>query len=100
LLQVFGALWLVGQIAGVLDPGLQAPSMVMLAGIVGGPVVEWTCAAAAKGPARRYGLEVERRLRETAAGCGRARVLDPIAGEIMRYREVREQFVTVSGAME
>ncbi|HEY9372661.1 ATP-binding protein, partial [Streptomyces sp.] len=98
LLQIFGALWLVGQIIGVLDPGLLPPVLVMLGGIVGGPLVEWACAAAAKGPSRRYGQEAERRLREAAAACGRARVLDPVAAELMRYREVREQYVTVSGA--
>ncbi|WP_436995975.1 GTPase [Streptomyces sp. enrichment culture] len=97
LLQVFGALWLVGQIVGVLEPGLMPPVLVMLAGIVGGPLVEWACVAAARGPARRYGQETERRLREAAAGCGRAMVLDPIATELMRYREVREQYATVSG---
>ncbi|MFJ2216820.1 GTPase [Streptomyces sp. NPDC101062] len=98
LLQIFGALWLVGQIIGVLEPGLLPPVLVMLAGIVGGPFVEWACGAAARGPARRYGQDAERRLREAAAGCGRAKVLDPISAELMRYREVREQYVTVSRA--
>ncbi|MEU3185737.1 GTPase [Streptomyces sp. NPDC006923] len=96
LLQIFGALWLVGQIVGVLEPGLLPPVLVMLAGIIGGPLVEWSCAAAARGPARRYGQDAERRLREAAAGCGRARVLDPVSAELMRYREVRDQYVTVS----
>ncbi|MFI9582017.1 GTPase [Streptomyces sp. NPDC052236] len=98
LLQIYGGLWLVGQIIGVLEPGLVVPVLVMLAGIVGGPLVEWACAAAARGPARRYGQDARRRLREAAAGCGRARVLDPIATELMRYREVRERYATVSGA--
>ncbi|MEV6394782.1 GTPase [Streptomyces sp. NPDC051907] len=98
LLQIFGGLWLVGQIAGVLEPGLLIPALVMLAGIVGGPLVEWACAAAAKGPARRYGQDAQRRLQEAAAGCGRARVLDPIATELMRYQEVRERYATVSGS--
>ncbi|QHY95563.1 GTPase Era [Streptomyces sp. S4.7] len=97
LLQIYGGLWLVGQIIGVLDPGIVPPVLVMLGGIVGGPLVEWACAAAARGPARRYGQDAERRLREAAAGCGRAKVLDPIAAELMRYREVREQYSTVSG---
>ncbi|MFF8604613.1 GTPase [Streptomyces sp. NPDC015346] len=97
LLQFFGALWLVGQIVGVVEPGLLPPVLIMIGGIVGGPLVEWACAAAVKGPARRYGQEAERRLREAAAACGRARVLDPISAELMRYREVREQYVTVSG---
>ncbi len=97
LLQLFGALWLVGQIVGVVPPGLLPPVLVMLGGIVGGPLVEWACEGAVKGPARRYGQEAERRLREAAAACGRARVLDPVAAELMRYREVREQYATVVG---
>ncbi|WP_374207989.1 GTP-binding protein [Streptomyces sp. MUM 203J] len=97
LLQIVGALWLAGQIIGVLEPGLLAPVLVMLAGIVGGPLLEWGCAAAARGPARRYGQDVERRLREAAAACGRAMVLDPVAAELMRYREVRQQYARVSG---
>ncbi|MFJ6635963.1 GTPase [Streptomyces sp. NPDC091376] len=96
LLQIFGGLWLLGQIIGVLEPGLVPPVLVMLGGIIGGPLVEWACATAAKGPARRYGQDAERRLREAAAACGRAKVLDPIAAELLRYQEVREQYVTVS----
>ncbi|WP_103531666.1 GTPase [Streptomyces sp. SM11] len=96
LLQIFGGLWLVGQIIGVLEPGLVTPALVMLAGVVGGPLVEWSCAAAIRGPARRYGQDAERRLRDAAAGCGRARVLDPVAAELVRYREVRERYVTVT----
>ncbi|UYQ62174.1 GTP-binding protein [Streptomyces peucetius] len=98
LLQIFGGLWLVGQIVGVLEPGLIPPVLVMLGGILGGPLVEWACAAATKGPARRYGQEARRRLHQAAAGCGRAKVLDPIAAELMRYREVREQYAAVSGS--
>ncbi|MEW2065488.1 GTPase [Streptomyces sp. NPDC007346] len=96
LLQVFGGLWLLGQIVGVLEPGLVTPALIMLAGVVGGPLVEWSCAAAIRGPARRYGQDAERRLREAAAGCGRARVLDPVAAELVRYREVRERYVAVT----
>ncbi|MGG7610049.1 ATP-binding protein, partial [Streptomyces sp. ZG43] len=36
-----------------------------------------------------------RALRDAAAGCGRARVLDPVAAELLRYREVREQYARV-----
>ncbi|MER6101952.1 GTPase [Streptomyces sp. NPDC001832] len=96
LLQIFGGLWLVGQIVGVLEPGFLTPALVMLAGVVSGPLVEWSCAAAARGPARRYGQEAERQLREAAAACGRARVLDPVAAELVRYREVRERYVAVT----
>ncbi|MFF4171103.1 GTPase [Streptomyces sp. NPDC001744] len=97
LLQIFGALWLLGQIIGVVEPGLLPPVLVMIAGIAGGPLVEWACEGAVRGPARRYGQEAERRLREAAAACGRARVLDPVAAELVRYREVREQYATVVG---
>ncbi|MFJ9621739.1 GTPase [Streptomyces sp. NPDC101181] len=96
LIQIFGGLWLAGQIIGVLEPGLVTPALIMLAGVVGGPLVEWACAAAIRGPARRYGQDAERRLREAAAACGRARVLDPVAAELVRYREVRERYVTVT----
>ncbi|MFF8911947.1 GTP-binding protein [Streptomyces sp. NPDC015032] len=96
LLQIFGGLWLVGQIVGVLEPGFLTPALVMLAGVIGGPLVEWSCAAAARGPARRYGQEAERQLREAAAACGRARVLDPVAAELVRYREVRERYGAVT----
>lgn len=98
IVQVVGGLWLVGQIIGVMSPNLGVPVLLMLSGIVGGPAVEWASRMAARGPARRYGLEAERRLREAAAGCGRARVLDPVAAELLRYREVREQYGRVVGA--
>ncbi|MFI0979432.1 GTPase [Streptomyces sp. NPDC021093] len=97
LLQVYGGLWLLGQVLGVLEPDLFAPFLLMLCGVAGGPVVEWGCWAAARGPARRYGQDVERRLREAAAGCGRAKVLDPVSAELLRYREVRERYVAVTG---
>ncbi|MFI6941980.1 GTPase [Streptomyces sp. NPDC050418] len=97
LLQVVGGLWLFGQVVGVAEPNLIAPVLLMVAGIVGGPCVEWACRMAARGPARRYGQEAERSLREAAAACGRQRVLDPVAAELLRYREVREQYVRVLG---
>ncbi|WP_442816580.1 YfjP family GTPase [Streptomyces sp. NBC_01304] len=97
LLQVVGGIWLLGQVIGVFEPNLGTPVLLMIAGIVGGPCVEWACRMAARGPARRYGLEAERRLRDAAGGCGRARVLDPVAAELLRYREVREQYVKVTG---
>ncbi|MDT0569862.1 GTPase [Streptomyces sp. DSM 3412] len=98
LVQVVGGLWLLGQIIGFMAPNLGVPVLLMVIGIVGGPAVEWGCRLAARGPARRYGHEAERRLREAAAGCGRARVLEPVAAELLRYREVREQYGRVLGA--
>ncbi|SCK22717.1 50S ribosome-binding GTPase [Streptomyces sp. AmelKG-E11A] len=99
VLQLVGALWLVGQIVGMMSPNLGVPVLLMVVGIVGGPLVEWLCRLAARGPARRYGTEAERRLREAAAGCGRAKVLDPVAAELLRYREVREQYLRVTGVV-
>ncbi|WP_369195566.1 YfjP family GTPase [Streptomyces djakartensis] len=98
ILQFLGGLWLMCQIVGVMAPNLGVPVLLMVIGIVGGPLIEWSCRMAARGPARRYGQEAERRLREAAAGCGRARVLDPVAAELLRYREVREQYGRVVGA--
>ncbi|MET9758073.1 YfjP family GTPase [Streptomyces sp. NPDC006372] len=97
ILQFLGGLWLLGQILQIMSPNLGVPVLLMIIGIVGGPLIEWSCRMAARGPARRYGLEAERRLREAAAGCGRARVLDPVAAELLRYREVREQYGRVVG---
>ncbi|MFF6995108.1 GTPase [Streptomyces sp. NPDC008313] len=99
ILQIVGGLWLVGQIVGFMAPNLGVPVLLMLLGIAGGPAVEWSSRMAARGPARRYGLEAERRLREAASGCGRARVLDPVAAELLRYAEVREQYGRVRGAV-
>ncbi|WGD42921.1 YfjP family GTPase [Streptomyces cathayae] len=98
ILQFVGGLWLLGQIIGFMSPNLGVPVLLMVIGIVGGPLIEWSCRMAARGPARRHGQEAERRLREAAAGCGRARVLDPVAAELLRYREVREQYGRVVGA--
>jgi predicted GTPase len=97
ILQVVGGLWLLAQIIGFMAPNLGVPVLLMVTGIVGGPIVEWSCRMAARGPARRYGADAERRLREAAAGCGRARVLDAVAAELLRYREVREQYGKVTG---
>ncbi|MFH8573165.1 GTPase [Streptomyces sp. NPDC017993] len=98
-LQVVGVLWLLGAIVGLTDTTAWLPALLPAAiGSVGGPVLAWICRIAARGPARRYGQEAERRLRSAAAGCGRARVLEPVAAELLRYREVREQYAVASGA--
>jgi hypothetical protein len=67
-------------------------------GGLGGPLAAGICRIAARGPARHYGQAAERRLRDAAADCGRARVLEPVAAELMRYREVREQYAVVAGS--
>ncbi|GGR05392.1 GTPase [Streptomyces netropsis] len=96
-LQLAGVVWLVGAVAGVFGAEWWAPGLLITAGGVGGPILAWGCRLAARGPARRHGSEAERRLRGAAAGCGRARVLEPVVAELLRYREVRTQFVIVSG---
>ncbi|MBA2950327.1 YfjP family GTPase [Streptomyces himalayensis] len=97
ILQVIGGLWLLGQVIGITSPNLGVPVLLMSAGIVGGPCVERACGVAVRGPARRYGAEAERRLREAAAACGKAHVLDPVGAELLRYQEVREKYVDVIG---
>ncbi|MFG2137303.1 GTPase [Streptomyces sp. NPDC048650] len=99
VLQVVGLLSLLGVVTGVVDPAAWFSALLpAVTGSLGCPVLAWLCRAAARGPARRYGQEAERRLRNAAAGCGRARVLEPVAAELLRYREVREQYAVASGA--
>ncbi|KUL51560.1 ATP-binding protein [Streptomyces sp. NRRL F-4489] len=96
--QVVGVMWLVGSVTGVTPPSeWPAGLLPAIAGSVGGPALTWLCRVLARGPARRYGQDAERRLREAAAGCGRARVLEPVAAELLRYREVRERYAVASG---
>ncbi|MGP3980028.1 GTPase [Streptomyces sp. KR80] len=97
VLQVFGAIWLVGTVLSGPDNDWLPAALVMAVGVVGGPVLAWFCQSAARGPARRYGQEAESRLRGAAASCGRARVLEPVAAELLRYREVRDQYVIAAG---
>ncbi|WP_367125415.1 GTPase [Streptomyces phytohabitans] len=98
--QVLGLIWLVGAVFGSYHGELWLPVALILGGALGGPLLAWGCRAAARGPARAYGQEEERRLRRLAAGCGRARVLEPVAAELLRYREVREQYVIAAGGAE
>ncbi|MEU6119483.1 GTPase [Streptomyces sp. NPDC047117] len=101
-LQVLGALWMVGLLCGVDRASGGAgwlPALALITiGTVGGPALSWLCGVAARGPARRYGQDAERELRAAAAGAGRARVLEPVAAELLRYREVREQYAVAAGA--
>ncbi|MFI8995273.1 GTPase [Streptomyces sp. NPDC053542] len=100
-LQALGVLWMVGLLCGVewagRGPGWLPALVLITAGTVGGPALSWLCGVAARGPARRYGQDAERELRAAAAGCGRARVLEPVAAELLRYREVREQYAVAAG---
>ncbi|MFH8679840.1 YfjP family GTPase [Streptomyces lydicus] len=98
VLQVVGLLWLLGAVTGVADASAWVSGLLpAVVGSVGGPALSWMCRVVARGPARRYGQDAERRLRGAAAGCGRARVLEPVAAELLRYREVREQYAVASG---
>ncbi|CAG6393258.1 50S ribosome-binding GTPase [Streptomyces cocklensis] len=96
-LAVAGAVCLSALASGSIELTWWVPVVMAAAGGLGGPLVSAGCRVAARGPARRYGQAAERRLRDAAADCGRARVLEPVAAELMRYREVREQFAVVAG---
>ncbi|MGW7579175.1 YfjP family GTPase [Streptomyces sp. NPDC054765] len=99
VLQVVGVLWMLGAVTGVGEATAWLSGLLpAVLGSVGGPALTWVCRVVARGPARRYGQDAERRLRSAAAGCGRARVLEPVAAELLRYREVREQYAVASGA--
>ncbi|NGN68031.1 ATP-binding protein, partial [Streptomyces sp. A7024] len=100
MLQMLCALWMVASLVGAahLEWPILAGFALVCAG--GGPLLSVSCRLAARAPARRYGQEAERRLRGAAAKCGRARVLEPIAAELLRYREVREQYVVAAGGAE
>ncbi|MGI5528197.1 hypothetical protein ACQEVX_12470 [Streptomyces syringium] len=97
VVQLAGMAWLTGAVTGVFGGEWWAPGLLITAGGVGGPILAWGCRLAARGPARGHGAETERRLRGAAAGCGRARVLEPVVAELLRYREVRTQFVIAAG---
>nr|WP_236073164.1 GTPase [Streptomyces tardus] len=99
--QLIGVCWLLG---GLLAGGMGAerwlPFGLLVAGALGGPALAWGCRVAARGPARAFGLEQESRLRRLAADCGRGRVLEPVAAELLRYTEAREQYVVAAGGPE
>ncbi|GGO47214.1 hypothetical protein GCM10012287_19350 [Streptomyces daqingensis] len=97
LLQLVGAGWVA---ATALGAGVGEEWMgvaLLLGGVLGGSLLSWGCRFAARGPAAVYGQREEWRLRRLVASCGQVRVLEPVAAELLRYREVREQYVIVSG---
>ncbi|WP_244501039.1 YfjP family GTPase [Streptomyces sp. TP-A0874] len=97
--QLAAAAWLVAVVAGPtggLGEAVRAPLLMLGAAAVSGPLLAWCCRRASRQPAREHGREVERRLRSTAGSCGRSCVLEPVAAELLRYREVREQYLTVA----
>ncbi|CAL9449134.1 hypothetical protein SUDANB19_02406 [Streptomyces sp. enrichment culture] len=99
VLQGASAAWAVtvAVMAGGVTQAVALPVAALVAATLAGPVLAWGCRRAARGPARAYGLDAERRLRGLAACCGRTRVLEPVAAELLRYREVREQFAVAAG---
>ncbi|MCG3043132.1 ATP-binding protein, partial [Streptomyces sp. S1A] len=99
--QLIGLYLLVDLIAG--GPGwggVWLPVALLTGGALGGPLLAGCCRIAARGPARAYGLEEERGLRRLATGWGQAWVLEPVAAELLRYREVREQYVIAAGGTD
>nr|WP_225844830.1 GTPase [Streptomyces sp. HPF1205] len=97
IVAVVGGVALAATAVGTLALAWWPPLAMITAGGLGGPVATWACRLAARGPARGYGQAAERRLRDAAAACGRALVLEPVAAELVRYREVREQYAVVAG---
>ncbi|MEU0182156.1 GTPase [Streptomyces sp. NPDC006207] len=83
--------------AGALRLPWWLPPALLAVGALGGPLLTRVSRFAARGPARRHGQAAERRMADAAADCGRARVLEPLAAELLRYREVREQYGVLSG---
>ncbi|MDT0306412.1 GTPase [Streptomyces sp. DSM 44917] len=91
--QFLGVCWLLAALAGQPVVGRWLPLALLLAGSVGAPLLAWACRAAARGPAAAWGQQEEWRLRRLAADRGHSQVLEPMAAELLRYREVRERFV-------
>lgn len=94
--QLLGACWLLTVLIGQPVMGRWLPLLLLCAGSVGGPLLAWGCRIAARGPAHAYGRAEEWRLRRLAAELGHRQVLEPVAAELMRYREVRERFVVAA----
>ncbi|MFC0601001.1 GTPase [Streptomyces palmae] len=98
IMQLVAIGWLLSVVTGGFGGAWLLPALLLAAGALGGPLLSWGCSLAARGPARAYGDAVEWRLRDAASGCGRAWVLEPVAAELMRYREVREKYAVAAGA--
>ncbi|WP_173019572.1 GTPase [Streptomyces alkaliphilus] len=96
-LHLLGLGWLALAALGRPVAGVALPAGLLVAGAMGAPLLAWACRLAAVGPARAWGRQEEERLRSAATAVGRARVLEPVAAELVRYREVREQWFIASG---
>ncbi|NJQ07238.1 ATP-binding protein [Streptomyces lonarensis] len=95
--QLLGMCWLLTAAFGYPVAAGWLPAGLLIGGSLGAPLLAWACRVASRGPARAWGQREEERLRRVAAGCGRSLVLEPVAAELLRYREVREQFVAAAG---
>lgn len=94
--QLLGLSWLVSAFLGYSAAGRWLPVGLLVSGSVAGPLLAWGCRIAARGPARSWGRQEEWRMRRRAAEQGHSAVLEPLAAELMRYQEVREQYVTAA----
>nr|WP_314175620.1 GTPase [Streptomyces sp. DSM 40971] len=97
VLQLTGTACVLGAALGVRLVPEWAGVALLIGGVLGGSLLAWGCRFAARGPAAEYGRREEWRLRRLVAGCGQVHVLEPVAAELLRYREVREQFVIATG---
>lgn len=95
--QCVGLGWLLGTLLGVFAVDPWVPAGLLAGGAVASPLLAWACRLVARAPAQEYGAAQEQRLRRLAAACGRTRVLEPVAAELLRYREVRGQYVIAAG---
>ncbi|MQS02508.1 ATP-binding protein [Streptomyces sp. OF1] len=92
--QLVGLCWLLfGLVVGGMGADRWPAVALMVVGAVGGPLLAWCCRLAARAPAEAFGAEHERQLRRLAADHGRSLVLEPVAAELLRYSEVRDQYV-------
>ncbi|SFB95938.1 GTPase [Streptomyces aidingensis] len=98
--QLLGLCWLLLAVAGHSVAGYWLPAGLLVGAALAAPLLAWICRLAARTPARVWGRREEERLRRIAASRGRAQVLEPIAAELLRYREVREQFFIAAGGLE
>ncbi|WP_241968131.1 GTPase [Streptomyces sp. ICBB 8177] len=96
LLTAVAAVAFVAVAASTSSVPLWVPAGLCGVGAAGGPLLSWTCRSVNRAPARRLGQQAERALRDAAADCGRARVLEPVAAELLRYQEVRDQYAVAA----
>ncbi|WP_307847152.1 GTPase [Streptomyces sp. F63] len=96
-LHVTAAVWLMTRLAAGPAGDWPRPALLLVTASVCGPLLARLCRIASRGPARRRGEETERSLRDASAACGRSLVLEPMAAELLRYREARAQHAVTAG---